>query len=140
MIDISTYGNTTSHSIKIFTESEIVHKIDDKYMPNGYPYIEGAEKVLIPDLEPYFSYGMYSFSNQNDGVIVEDFEAGQKYVLTVGGIDYVATGKVSNGSTYIGNDHIFNTSLNDSGEPFMMVRDRTFYILIIAENIPQIND
>lgn len=101
--------------------------IRQESLPEGYPYEEVREVVILPETE--FST-VYAGGNSRDSITVDSnfkFEDGIEYIITFNGAKYICKRSVYNEITFLGNAHISYNILPsnpfdsmDTNEPFMI--------------------
>ena len=113
----------TELTISIRHDKKIIHKLDPKFLPEGYPYKELGEyeeisiaKILADEGEGYANYAVTDKFYLN---------AGQTYKVRCGGTDYTVVGidcqsLVGVPCVSLGNMSIMDIGEN-TGEPFLIV-------------------
>lgn len=101
--------------------------IRQESLPEGYPYEEVREVVILPETE--FST-VYAGRDSRDSITVDSnfkFEDGIEYIITFNGAKYICKRNVYNEITFLGNAHISYNILPgnpfdsmDTNEPFMI--------------------
>lgn len=100
-------------SITGVTETKTI--IARKYLPDGYPYEERIEGVLLPETE---AGSLTAVPLQLSSLIV-----GETYIVTVGGVEYETTCKLLAASGYAGKylGNLASFGFPDTGEPFVII-------------------
>ena len=101
--------------------------IRQESLPEGYPYEEVREVVILPETE--FST-VYAGRDSRDSITVDSnfkFEDGIEYIITFNGAKYICKRNVYNEITFLGNAYISYNILPgnpfdsmDTNEPFMI--------------------
>ena len=118
MTNNDVYSSKLEATSDIFTvTNEVVHKLDPKYLPEGYPYVEEGEMVeILPETQ--------AIDGGEDGFVLMDaingVEVGDKCTVKYNGVIYECVSQSSDVDgipvVILGNGVVFG--LNDTGEPF----------------------
>lgn len=110
-------------TVSIYEESEIIHKLDGKYLPNGVPYSEcgGGITELLPPTQLEGGEGEF-YLPASYGISLVD---GGSYVVNWNGVDYTCTAQLfdagGESATVIGNVGLAMDTGEDTGEPFVII-------------------
>lgn len=105
---------STSVTLSIIGIAEKKTAIASKYLPDGYPYEERIEGVLLSETEVA---NMSAVPLQMDSLIV-----GETYIVTVGGVEYETTCKIATADNISGKclGNLGALGYTDTGEPFVI--------------------
>lgn len=111
---------TTSHTISITLHDNVIHKIDPKFY-DRLAWSENIEEEVLPEITVDFSdleYSLYEFEDKLK------IELGKEYIVLWDNKEYICKAyieKYMNATfTALGNAAIASTSLEDTGEPFII--------------------
>ena len=110
-------------TVSIYEESEIIHKLDAKYLPNGIPYSEGGGGIteLLPPTQLEGGEGEF-YLPASYGISLVD---GGSYVVNWNGVDYTCTAQFfemeGESGVILGNFGLATGMGEDTGEPFVMM-------------------
>lgn len=128
-IAVFTADTSASHTFSISGFVSEVVKIDEKYLPEGYPTKSVGTVTLMEEQQVAFtlSDGLYMAQITNAFEIVE----GQTYTVNWDGTEYECVGVISNSMTLLGNLSITGMG-DDTGEPFMYGYSETDFMGIFG--------
>jgi hypothetical protein len=116
-------------TLAIYHNSEIIHPLDGKYLPEGVPYSEGGVVEILPETEVMAS-GDGSEALVSNNVVLE---VGKTYLINYNGVEYTCITQdlsaIFQGAVGVGN--LAMMELPDTGEPFAMVYDPTMGIVLM---------
>lgn len=131
----------TAHAIRLFIAGEPVDKINPSCLPEGYPYTELGDKVLIDGefttqyLEQYGFFGINVPFEEALETVPE------KATLVYDGVEYSVTftdipglGKVGGNLFFV--NSLFGTSFENTGEPFILGADQYGCIVVTLDTTP----
>ena len=103
----------------IYHNSEVVHKLDGKYLPDGVPYVEqGGMVEILPMTELTLNVDSFSIYSKIEGV-----ETGKSYVVNYNGTEYTCIGQdftMVPGVVILGDMGMFDGE-PVTGEPFVFM-------------------
>ena len=119
---VSLDGSTIA-TFSIKGEGEIVHKLDEKYLPETVPLLETreVENVILPETTVTVDPDMGA------GIISAEFilEAGKTYTVGYNGVDYVVSNGIlidpTTGVFVIGNAGALDESMPVTTDPFVIM-------------------
>lgn len=123
---VITVSPDTEITLSVYSKTEIVHKIDNRCLPEGYPYvIEGAVDVLAECNPTYL---------EEDGFFIIDGDlsitVGETYIVSWNGVEYTSTAKEPvEGLVTLGNLSAMGEDFGDTGEPFIFARENAWLVL-----------
>ena len=115
--------NRQDFTFSIYEESEIIHKLDVKYLPNGVPYSEGGGEIaeLLTPTQLEGGEGEF-YLPASYGISLVD---GGSYVVNWNGVDYTCTAQFfemeGESAIVLGNLGLALGMGEDTGEPFVML-------------------
>lgn len=128
-IVITSYKGIAPATVSISCEGEIVHKLDGKFLPDGLPYSEFAEGVILPETIVEIILDETN-PEERTGILLEpvlNIIGGNEYTVTWNDTEYkcvahdasvLTGGEIAGG--VLGNVGMMDGS-GDSGEPFIIV-------------------
>lgn len=109
---LQTDENAMAETISVYQETETVHKLPGKFLPEGLPYVEGG-MVKIPVA--------YEWPDSSGAIITSPIglKAGNTYTVVWAGVEYVVTAREEDidGATCV----VLGNTTGETTEPFMIV-------------------
>lgn len=111
---VATESTASSHTIEVYGNGEIVHKINPQFLPDGVGYEERGITTLIDKTAYIDSDELYTTISEE-----LTFIDGQTYVVTFNGIEYTCVAWVNDdGAIILGNGDIYGGSGMGDDVPF----------------------
>lgn len=124
---ITTDKDDYTTSIKVVHGKEVIHRIDHRYLPEGYPYVESGTIDILPETTFTFADASEPFAQITQTM---DLTVGNTYKVTFAGVEYVAKAQLyeedGQSAIILGNFGLLSGT-GDTGEPFIILYSPEIY-------------
>lgn len=119
-------------TVSIYEETQTIHKLDGKYLPDGVPYVIDGYSAILPDYTIESDSDIYAIPHL--GLV-----SGNTYTIKIAGVaEYkcVASTVTVEGITGVAMGNIAAYSgAGDTGEPFVLFEIPTEYVEFVGFNV-----